>query len=528
MRSIPVHLVAFVAAAAAATAADLQVKTVAGIVKGTATEDGRVRIYKGIPFAAPPTGPGRWQPPAPAPSWPGVRDATAFGASCMQGSVFPDIVLKDQSEDCLFLNIWAPAPTAGARLPVMLWVHGGGFQAGSGAEPRHDGEAFARKNVVLVTINYRLGIFGFFSHPALTAESPHHASGNYGLLDQLAALRWVKDNIAGFGGDPANVTIFGESAGSFSMSALMASPLARGLFEKTIGESGAYFPLGAGALPLGPLADSEQQGVRFAAAIGAPSLPELRAKSGAELLQAALKTQPWFAPNVDGYFLPAPVTTIFAEGRQAHVPLLAGWNADEVRAGVVLGKQKPDAQSFPADLHKRFGTHAEAVLAAYPAANDAEALESAAALASDAFIGYSTWKWLQEHRKTGGSPLYCYSFDRKIPVSADSQVNGVPATSRDIGARHAGEIEYVFGALVQSLPKVPWEDADRRLSDAMTSYWSNFASSGDPNGPGLPKWPEYGKDDPVLHLDVTIQAAPDARRARYQALDAFAAQPPAR
>ena len=407
----------------------------------------------------------------------------------------------------------------------MVWIHGGGFQAGSGAENRHDGEAFARKNVVIVTINYRLGIFGFYSHPELTKESGRNASGNYGMLDQVAALEWVRDNIAAFGGDPKNVTIFGESAGSFAVSALMASPLARGLFHKAIGESGAFFPLGAGTLPLRPLADSEAQGAKFAAAIGAASLADLRAKPTDDVLQAAMKTQPWFAPNLDGYFLPANVAAVFAEGKQARVPLLAGWNADEVRAGVVLGKQKPNAESFPADVRKRFGDQAEAVLKTYPAANDAEALESAAALASDTFIGYSTWKWIDVHRKTGPGPVYRYSFDRKIPVAADSAVNGVPATSQDIGARHAGEIEYVFGALELSLPKVPWEPADRKLSDAMTSYWANFARSGDPNGRELPLWPAYGEGDRVLHLDLEVHDAPDPLRPRYEALDAFAERP---
>ena len=501
--------------------AQVQVKTTGGMVQGSTTSDGRTRVYKSIPFAAPPVGNLRWQAPQPAAPWPGVRDATSFGPRCMQGQIFADIVFKELSEDCLTLNIWTPAKSGSDRLPVMVWIHGGGFQAGAGAEPRHDGEAFARKNVVLVSINYRLGVFGFLSHPELTRESGRNASGNYGMLDQVAALKWVQANIAAFGGDAKNVTIFGESAGSFAVSALMASPLAQGLFHKAIGESGAYFTGSTGTLPLKPLAVSEQEGAKFAAALGADSLAALRAKTGDEVLKAATKTQPWFAPNIDGYFLREDVAATFAAGNQARVPLLAGWNADEVRAGIVLGKQKPTAASFTADTQKRFGVHADAILKAYPAATDAEALESAAALASDLFIGYGTWKWLEVHQKTGRAPVYRYSFDRKIPVPPGHTVNGMPATSRDVGARHAGEIEYVFGALEQSLPNVPWEAADRKLSDAMTTYWANFARTGNPNGGGLPTWPRYDRGGRVLHLDETIHDAPDGLRGRYEALDAF-------
>ena len=499
-----------------------QVKTSGGLVKGTTSTDGRIRIFKGIPFAVPPVGELRWKDPRPASPWQGVRDAAEFGAHCVQGQIFGDISFpRPASEDCLNLNIWTPATATTDRLPVMVWIHGGGFQAGAGPEPRHDGNALARKGVVVVTINYRLGVFGFLSHPELTRESGRNASGNYGQLDQVAALQWVKQNIAAFGGNPENVTIFGESAGSFAVSALMASPLAAGLFQRAIGESGGYFTAGMGTLALLPLQVSEQQGVRFASSVGAASLDALRAKPAEEILGAALKIQPWFSPNVDGYFLRQDVYDVNVAGKQARVPLLAGWNADEVRAGIVLGKQKPTAESFTADTRKRFGDFADRILKAYPATTDAEALESAAALASDLFIGHATWKWIEVHAQTGRAPVYRYSFDRKIPVAPDAKVNGVAATSRDIGARHAGEIQYVFGTL-DSVPGVTWESSDRKLSDAMVTYWTNFARTGDPNGAGLPAWPRY--DDGggrVMHLDETLRDAADPLRPRYEALDAY-------
>jgi para-nitrobenzyl esterase len=406
----------------------------------------------------------------------------------------------------------------------MVWIYGGGFQGGSASEPRQDGEKLAGKGVVVVSFNYRLGVFGFLAHPELTKESGHHASGNYGLLDQVAALQWVKNNIAGFGGDPGKVTIFGESAGSFAVSALMASPLAQGLFHRAIGESGAFFNVRTGALAPSTLAASETSGVTFAESLGATSLAALRAKPAEEVLQGAMKGPGRrFAPMIDGYVLPRGVRAIYADGQQSHVPLLAGWNADEVRSGVVLAKERLTATSFVERTRKQFGGDADAVLKAYPAGSDEEALESAASLASDQFIAHATWKWLETHRQTGRSPVYRYRFDRKIPIAPDTKVNGTPATVRDIGARHAGEIEYVFGAL-DSVPKVTWEDTDRKLSDLMMSYWSNFARSADPNGPGLPKWPGYdtASGDQVMHLDVQSQATPATDRVRYEALDAIA------
>jgi para-nitrobenzyl esterase len=403
----------------------------------------------------------------------------------------------------------------------MFWIHGGGFQAGSASEPRQDGEHLARKGVVVVSANHRLGVFGFFAHAELAKESGRNTSGNYGLLDQVAALQWVHDNIAAFGGDPGRVTIFGESAGSFAVSALVVSPLAKGLIHRAIGESGAFFTLGGGPLSTRDRVAAEEAGAKFASRVGAADLAALRAKTTDEVLQPALKGQ-WFSPIIDGYVLPKTAAEIYAAGEQNAVPLLAGWNADEVRGGTVLDKEKPTAQSFVDSTRKRFGDEADAILKAYPAATDAEALESAASLASDLFIGYSTWKWIEMHQKTGHAPVYRYSFDRKIPVPAGHTVNGMPATSRDIGARHAGEIEYVFGSQDVSLPKVPWEASDRKLSDAMTTYWANFARTGNPNGQGLPKWSRYDEGRHVLHLDEVVREAPESDRGRYEALDAYA------
>ncbi len=500
-----------------------QVSTASGPVEGTQSADGTVRVFKGIPFAAPPVGEGRWKAPAPVAPWTTPRKADAFGARCAQGPIFGDMIFRDEmSEDCLYVNVWTPAKKAGEKLPVMFWIHGGGFQAGSASEPRQDGEHLARKGVVVVSANHRLGVFGFLSHADLTKESGKNASGNYGLLDQIAALEWVQRNIAAFGGDPGNVTIFGESAGSFAVSALVASPLAKQLVHKAIGESGAFFTMG-GALAPQTLAGAEGQGATFAKGLGAADIAALRAKSTDEVLQAALKGR-WFSPIVDGYVLPKTVAEIYAAGEHNPVPLLAGWNADEIRSSVTLAKVKPTAASFEAETRKRYGASADAILKAYGATTDAEAIESAAALASDNFIGYATWKWIQAHAAPGKAPVYRFSFDRKIPVAADAKVNGIAVTAADIGARHAGEIEYVFGTL-DSVPKVTWEPADRTLSNQIMTYWSNFAKTGDPNGKGVPRWEKYsaGTGAGIQHLDTVIRSAPDAHRARYEALDAAAA-----
>jgi para-nitrobenzyl esterase len=486
------------------------VKTDAGRVKGTAADG--VTAFKGIPFAAPPVGVLRWKSPEPAPHWKGVLEAAWFGPRCMQTNVYGDMVFRDQgpSEDCLYLNVWTPATSAQARLPVMVWIYGGGFAAGAASEPRQDGGTLARKGVVVVSMNYRLNVFGFFAHAELAKESGRDSSGNYGLLDQVAALQWENKNIAGFGGDPAKVTIFGESAGSFSVSALMASPLAQGLFHRAIGESGAFF--GAVLKPK-PLPQSEEADAKFAESIGAHSLADLRAKPAAELLAAAAKQgDVRFAPNLDGYFLPRPVREIFASGKQSHVPLLAGWNKDEGSYRGIFGKDEPTAANFEAFAHKRFGDHAGEFLKLYPAGGDDQAKRSAQDLAGDQFIAFSTWKWLEMQGATGKSTLYRYEFDDAPPALAN-------ANAESNGAYHSAEIEFVFGALASV--HLPWRAEDKALSGLMSTYWSNFAKTGDPNGPGLPQWPVYSSQGsyPVMHLDATSHATPDYHRARYEFLD---------
>ncbi len=505
-----------------ALAADV-VHTEAGNVEGTLSPDSKIRIFEGIPFAAPPVGELRWKAPQSAAGWTGVKKTAGFGPRCMQGNVFGDMVFRDSgpSEDCLYLNVWTPATSAGARLPVMVWIYGGGFAAGAASEPRQDGENLARKGVVVVSFNYRLGVFGFFTHADLARESGHNSSGNYGLLDQVAALEWVHKNIAAFGGDPGNVTIFGESAGSFSVSALMASPLSKDLFQRAIGESGAFF---GRTLEAKPLSDTEKADAKFAqTAFGTEKLQDLRAKSADELLQAALKDKNTirFAPNIDGYFLPADAYSIYASGKQAHVPLLAGWNADEGSYHAIFQKEAPTAQNFITWAHTHFGDKADAFLKLYPATTDEQAKRSAQDLSGDQFIGYSTWKWLQMQLATGQSPVFRYRFEDAPPTTAGA--NGSGAESR--GAYHSAEIEFVFEALPSK--DLPWRPQDRKLSDEMSSYWTNFAKTGDPNGDGLPKWPAYSSSygHEVMHLNTPQpHASPEDDRARYEFLDSLTQQ----
>ena len=492
----------------------VQLSTPNGVLEGVVSADGKVRTFKGIPYAAPPVGPLRWKAPQPAPAWNGIRKAADYGARAMQGRIYDDMVFNDSgpSEDCLYLNLWMPADQPASKLPVMVWIHGGGFIAGSSSEPRQDAGNLSKKGVMVVSFNYRMGVFGFLALPELSKESGHNASGNYGLLDQVAALEWVKKNIALFGGDPDNVTIFGESAGSFSVSALMASPLARGLFRRAIGESGAFF---GDTIPLKSRAQAEEAGVKFAeSAFGTASVEALRAKPARELLDAALKPpMASFPPDIDGYFLPADCRSIYAAGKQSRVPLLAGWNQDESGFKSYFTNDAPTLENFAARARAQFGTNADAFLKVYSATNDAQAKRAAGDFAGDRFIGYGTWKWIEMQLKTGESPVFRYEFDQTLPLPA----NATPGTEPT--APHASEIEFVFRVL--SSRRLPWRQQDRDVSELMASYWTNFAKTGDPNSPGLPPWPAYNSRDgyPVMRLKANSAAQPDEHRPRYEFLD---------
>lgn len=513
-----------VAAAVPASAGNpLVVKTDRGKVRGKLSPDKKVRIFLGIPYAAPPVGPLRWRPPQPAKKWHGVRAATEWGHRCIQTAPFPDMIFRDpgQSEDCLNLNVWTPAKHKRAKLPVMVWIYGGGYTGGATSEARQDGVYLAHKGVVVVSMNYRLGIFGFYVSPGLAAESPHHAAGNYGLMDQTAALRWVKKNIRRFGGNPKNVTLFGESAGSISVSAQMASPLARGLFVRAIGESGASAS-GRHGLAFPSLAKREKTDPELAREeLGTSNLAKLRAMSWQEILAKlqAHKGRRHFWPDVDGWFLPQPVAQIYAEGKQAHIPLLAGWNRDEPSALVAKLPTPVTPDSFKAMAENEFGPKAGEFLKVFPANSPSEARRSAIDLAGAKFITFSTWEWLEEQLKTGDAPVYHYHFLRPSPESTYH-----PAGS---GAFHSDEIEYVFGTL-NSRPGAHWKAADYRLSELMQTYWTNFAKTGNPNGSGLPEWPQYDQADgyQTMNLDAHSEAKPAQHRDRWLFLQSAWARTP--
>jgi len=458
-----------------------------GQLSGIPGTDPSVRVYKGVPFAAPPVGDLRWRAPKPAADWAGVRKADQFSATCMQ-TPYPEGSLyrsepQPVSEDCLYLNIWTAAKSASEKRPVMVWIHGGAFTRGSGSTKTYDGENFAKKGVVLVTINYRLGIFGFFAHPELTMESEHRSSGDYGILDEIAALQWVQKNIAKFGGDPKRVTIFGESAGSWAVNVLVASPLAKGLFQRAIGESGGNFAT------MTKLADLEKSGAR------AGSLEDLRAKSAADVL----KMTGQFSVNVDGWLLPTDVMTIYEKGQQNDVPVIIGSNADE---GTAFMPPRITIAGLQATAKQRFGANAEDFLKIYPATSDEEAWKASAAFMRDSTFGVQMRTWARLQTKTGKSHAYLYYFSRIPPGPL----------SEHYGAFHASEISYVFGT--GDIARRNWQDADRKLSDTMSSYWVNFATTGNPNGKGLPAWPVYDeKKDLALGLGDEIAPIPVPHKA---------------
>src|SRR5262245_27250049 len=513
-----------------------RVKIANGALEGVSDKSTGVRSFKGIPFGEPPLGDFRWKPPQPAKNWQGVRKADKFGPRCMQRQIFGDMGFRSNgmSEDCLYLNVWTPAKSGNEKLPVLVYFFGGGFVAGDGSEGRYDGESMARKGIVSITVNYRLGVFGFFAHPELTKESPHRASGNYGLFDQHAALKWVRQNVAAFGGDPKRVTIAGESAGSISVSAQMASPLSKNLIAGAIGESGSIL----GTLSAVPLAEGEKMGVKFAASLGkgdSPSLVELRAMTAEQLLEATAKPgQPWFTPTIDGYFFPKSPFDIYAAGEQAHVPLLAGVNSEEMGYFAVLGLEKPTIENYRKSLERLYPGKGEEVFKFYPASKDTEVMDVAQDLASDRFISYSTWKWMNVTTKTGGKPTYYYLYARPRPAMraemgaatpglAGGVVRGQQAAAnprpQQRGAVHSAEIEYAMGTL--DLNKVyAWTPDDYKVSRVMQDYFANFIKTGNPNGKGAPNWPKFGEGKRIV-IDVNTRAEADRARKRYEFLDQF-------
>jgi len=493
----------------------LKVKVANGILEGV-SESG-VSIFKGVPYAQPPVGDLRWKEPQPFPNWSGVRKADKFGPRPMQKFIFTDMKFRSDSvsEDCLYLNVWTPAKSTKDRLPVLVYFFGGGFVAGGSSEYRYDGESMARKGIVAVTVNYRLGIFGFMAHPELTKESPHHASGNYGLLDQAAALKWVQKNIAAFGGDPKKVTIAGESAGSFSVSAQMASPLSKNLIAGAIGESGSLL----GKNSTVSLSEAEKTGEDFGKKIGAASLADLRKIPAEKLLdESTQQGSPRFRVDVDGYFFPKSPVDIYAAGEQAKVPLLVGWNSEEGNYKGLLQGQEPTVENFTKAVQKIFGENAPAILKVYHPTDNESVKEAGTDLASALFIAYGTWKWSDVQSQTSDQPVYRYFYSHPRPALRDEKENQnyTPAT----GAVHSADIEYAMGNLPTNRV-YDWQPDDYKISEIFQGFFANFIKTGNPNGLGVPHWPavKSGGAAEVMHIDSQTKAETETHRDRYLALD---------
>jgi para-nitrobenzyl esterase len=484
-------LVVIPAASAIAQAQTPSTHTESGAISGVS--EGGLSVYKGIPFAAPPIGDLRWRSPMPVAPWTGTRKADAFAPACIQTGVsMPGEVPPAVSEDCLYLNIWTPAKPANAheRLPVIVWIYGGGYINGSASMPLYWGDRLAHKGVIVVTIAYRVGSLGFLALPELTRESPHHSSGNYGLMDQIAALEWIQRNIAAFGGDLKNVTIAGQSSGAISVSILMASPRAKGLFQRAIGESGGLFE----PFQLAPkylLANAERDGEKYSASLGAPSLPELRRLPASQFTGNA---DGIVHPVIEPYVLPLTPYEAFALGQQNDVPLLIGSNADEARSLTDVTPVK--AATFDSDLEHSFGALPPQLVSPYPHATDQEAKQARLSLERDLRFGWDMWAWARLQAGTGQSSVYYYSFTQKPPFPAGSVYEGW-------GASHFAELWYVFDHLDQAPWR--WSAADRKVAEEISSYWVNFAKSGTPNGAGLPPWPAFtNADSKVIYLGDPI------------------------
>ncbi len=466
-----------------------------GLVAGT--RDGDVAVYKGIPFAAPPVGYLRWRAPQPVHPWADVRPATTFAPACLQNGVsMPGEELPRTSEDCLYLNVWTPAANPAAKLPVLVWIYGGGYTNGSASMPLYWGDRLARRGIVVVTVAYRLGAFGFLAHPELSAENLQKSSGNYAFLDQIAALQWVQRNIGAFGGDPGRVTIAGQSAGAMSVNILMASPLAKGLFHRAIGQSGGFFE----PVQIAPrylLSNAEKDGVSFATLLGAPSIAALRRLAPETLLKA--NAGRISHPVIDRIVLPQSPFDVFSQQHQASIPLLAGVNAEEARSLSDISKVK--AATFAADITKTFGQLPPPLIQAYPFQSDDDARTARVAFETDLRFGWDMWTWARLHA-AGGAPVFSYRFAQRPPFPSNSPYAGW-------GPAHFAELWYMFDHLDQA--PWQWSAEDRRTAEVMSAYWVNFIKTGNPNGAGLPAWPTFaGPTGPLLVLsDKPSAGTPD-------------------
>ena len=516
----------------------LQVKTQAGVVEGF-VENG-VKKFLGVQFAEAPVGDLRWKAPQPVKAWEGVREAKSFADDPMQPNIFGDMNFRGsgRSEDCLYLNIWTAANYVDEGLPVLIYFNGGGLMAGSGSEPRYDGTSIAQLGVIGVTANYREGIFGFFAHPELTAESPYKGSGNYGFLDQVAAIQWVKDNIAAFGGDPNRITIVGESAGSFSTSLLMCSPLSKDNLAGVMGSSGAQL------LPFGATtqADADAAGKQLLESKGLNSLAEARALS-ADSLQTLLPPRGMASPVLDGYFMKESADDIFAKGEQAQVPLLVGWNSQEGTPMSSLRNQEPTLSNYKKAMSTVFGDMTDEIFEAYGILTDADVLSMKSMnLASDLFTGFPTWKWADIHSKTSKQPVYRYKYMHPRPQVSAKMGNKVAALAGGVrekteeekkaeaerpklpaGAVHSADIEYAMGTL-DTNEFYDWQEEDYAISKLFLNYYANFCKYGNPNGDGLPTWtPINGQEvAPVMYIDVnSAEKADAATENAYRTLEKF-------
>ena len=506
----------------------LQVKTQAGVVEGIEADG--IKKFLGVPFATPPVGDLRWKAPQPLQPWDGVRQTKDFANDPMQPDIFGDMSFRGQSrsEDCLYLNIWTPAQFVEEGLPVLIYFNGGGLMAGSGSEPRYDGTALAQNGVIGVTANYREGVFGFLAHPDLSAETSYHGSGNYGFLDQVAAIQWVIDNIAAFGGDPKRVNIAGESAGSFSVSLLMCSPLSKGNLAGAIGSSGAEFmPYGAVAL-----ADAEANGKSLLESKGINSIAEARSIN-ADTLQALLPPTGMANVVLDGYFMHESADDIYMRGEQAQIPLLAGWNSLEGMPSVST------VEAYKAQMQPTFGDMTDEIFEAYGILSDDDVLtQKGFNLAGDLFTGFVTWKWCDYHARTS-NPVYRYKYMHPRPQVSAKMGNMIGALAGGVrekteeekaiepqiapGAVHSADIEYAMGTL-DTNEYYDWQPEDYAISKLFLSFYANFCKTGNPNGEGLPTWtPVNGQEvAPVMQIDVVSQEVADAQLENaYRTLEKF-------